>query len=115
MATAITADAAVIVKPVVAADLNVGHVMVYRPPEAPSVLITHRIDSMHLEQSGGGLGTYVITTKGDANRSTDRSFTAAPNNTYGKVVATLPKLGYVRDFLGGPQGKVLAPIAVVVF
>ena len=116
MAPAIKAGDAVILRPVLSADLRRGDVVAYRPPHDPTVLITHRVDGIRYETTGaGGYGEFVVTTKGDANRSLDQPWRAAPNDTFGKVVLTLPKLGYVLNFLSGTKGKLLALVALVTF
>ena len=116
MAPAIKTGDAVLVRPVHAADLREGDVAVYRPADNPSALVTHRTQSIRYETgSSGGYGDFVITTKGDNNSSADKPFRASPRDDFGRVTVTLPKMGYVLNFLSGGRGKALAVLAFVVF
>src|SRR3954451_2679775 len=56
-------------KPVPTADLAVGDVITYLPPESAGVphLVTHRIVSIHSSGTGTGTGPPTFRTQGDAN------------------------------------------------
>lgn len=116
MAPTIKTGDAVVIRPVLSADLRVGDVVTYRPADDPSKLITHRIDSIRYEvTASGGYGDYILTTKGDANASLDAPWRASPKDVFGRVVVTLPKLGYVRSFFSSGRGKIVALVAFAVF
>lgn len=59
--------------------------------------ITHRVAEVHADGNS-------FTTKGDANDSVDGAPVAA-ENVLGKVVFSLPKLGYVSAFLTSEAGR----------
>lgn len=64
-------------------------------------IVTHRIREV---QPGGNSSLFV--TQGDANRSVDAAI-IRPEAVIGKVVLTLPKLGFVANFSRSPLGIVL--------
>ncbi|WP_165372868.1 signal peptidase I [Pengzhenrongella frigida] len=86
-----------------------GALVVDVPPSpdggAPGSVITFR--------TGGGLVTHRIvetspaglTTKGDANPAPD-AWTIPPENVIGRVIASVPRLGYVLVFFKQPLGVV---------
>lgn len=71
--------------------------------EAGDTYIAHRI--VRKEKQG-----YV--TKGDANVTVDPWIVAA-NNVKGKVIMTIPFLGYVFKFLSGTAGMIIAASLVI--
>lgn len=112
MAPAIDAGDAVVVKTVFSADLRSGDVVTYRPADDPSVLITHRVVSIEFNQASND---FSVVTKGDRNGRSDPLWRAAPSQTFGKVVTTYPKMGYLLNFIAGPRGKIVAIVAFVIF
>jgi signal peptidase I len=71
--------------------------------------VTHRI----VEIKNGASGK-IYSTKGDANRSGDRE-TLPADKVIGKVILTIPKLGYVINFLKTTQGFVLLVVIPAVW
>lgn len=63
--------------------------------------VTHRI--VEIERSGGEM---MFATKGDANKDDDRS-TLDQSQIIGKVMITIPKMGYLVNFTKTPTGFIL--------
>lgn len=109
MEPAIQTGSVVIVRPT--DDYAVDDVITYGPDTADQVPTTHRIIDM---QTDGGETTY--TTKGDANDSPDpRAVTE--REIVGKVLLSIPYLGFVLDFARQPMGFALLvglPAAIVI-
>src|SRR5215210_1495489 len=88
-------------------DARPGDIVTFQDPLHPRQL-THRLQRMGVE----GDTAYMVTL-GDANDAPER-WTVQTNGHIGRVVAHLPKLGYVRAALGaryarlGVMGAVLA-------
>ena len=57
------------------------------------ITITHRVTKLTIEN-----GKYYYTTKGD-NNSTDDTRPVSSDNVIGKVVLTIPKVGYIQQFI----------------
>lgn len=78
----------------------------------PGSIVTHRITKIHTDQN---YPTY--TTQGDANQTPDPE--AVPQaRVLGKVIFTLPYLGYVGTFIKSPPGFIILiviPATVIVF
>ena len=75
-------------------------------------VVTHRI----IEESDQG-GEITFVTKGDANQSND-PHPVEPTNVHGKVVFTLPKVGYLVRFSQTKAGiilLILAPIIIIAY
>lgn len=74
-------------------------------------IVTHRI--VDITTTGQ---KSIISTKGDANRSLD-SDTISSDQIMGKVVLTLPKLGYLVNFTRQPLGLlifIVFPASVII-
>jgi signal peptidase I len=88
-------------------DARPGDIVTFQDPLRPREL-THRLKRMRVE----GDTTYMVTL-GDANDAPER-WTVQTDGHIGRVVAHLPKLGYVRAALGtryarlGVLGAVMA-------
>jgi signal peptidase len=88
-------------------DARPGDIVTFQDPVHPRQL-THRLQRMRVE----GNTAYMVTL-GDANDAPER-WTVKTDGKIGRVVAHLPKLGYVRAALGtryarlGVMGAVLA-------
>ena len=83
-------------------NLNVGDIVSFQKVEtAKKTLITHRIVNITDEN-----GTRYYQTKGDANDHPDQLLTPQ-QNVVGKVVITIPYLGYLPHFVKTPLGFVL--------
>ena len=106
MEPSIPVGSLVYAKPVEPATLQVGDVIVFYSTNAASngtaqdgaVPITHRVVENHVDKG-------EIITKGDANESVDM-FPAAYINVVGKMLAHVPKLGYLASPLSSLQGKI---------
>ena len=77
---------------------RVGDVVTYGRDTRGKIPVTHRI----IEDAGRG---YYVT-KGDANQNTDPK-TVAERNIIGKVVLSIPYLGYAIQFARTPLGFIL--------
>ena len=75
--------------------------------------VSHRITSVI--QSNGAEASYI--TKGDANKDPDIG-AVAHNQVVGKVIFTVPYLGYVADFAKTPHGFILlviVPATIIIY
>ena len=106
MEPSIPVGSLVYAKPVEPETLQVGDVIVFYSTNAASngtaqdgaIPITHRVVENHVDKG-------EIITKGDANESVDM-FSAAYINVVGKMLAHVPKLGYLASPLSSLQGKI---------
>lgn len=102
-------------KPVEPSTLQTGDVIVFFNQNAASASdgngqngvspITHRVVENHVEDG-------EIITKGDANKSTDIN-PASYMNIVGKVIAHIPKLGYLASPLASLQGKIALVLIIL--
>lgn len=90
------------VKP--AQDYQIDDVITFTNPNNRNDSITHRIYDMKLNQ-----GVPVYITKGDANEDPD-SWEILKKDVIGKMLFTIPFLGYVVDFTKTPLGFALIVI-----
>ena len=95
MEPAIPIGAVVVIKPVDLGTLKIGDIICFKFSEATS--ITHRIINM----TNGG-----FITKGDANEDSDQ-WTVKKENVVGKVLLTIPFIGYLGYFVRTPIGLIL--------
>lgn len=95
---------AVLVKRANYSDLSIGDIITFKSTDERynDLTITHRIVGTQSITNGD----LVYRTKGDNNRIEDSSVVDL-RNIYGKVILTLPKLGYIRDFINKPVGFIL--------
>lgn len=85
------------------ADIEVGDIVTLERPNDGG-LVTHRVTSVEQQQSN-----WEITMRGDANAADDpQPYTV---RTVGKIVVTVPGLGYLAGLFRTPFG--IAGIAVV--
>jgi signal peptidase I len=96
-----TGDIAV-VGPVKAGELKVGDVITFRTAANPDVVVTHRL--VQLETDPGG--HLMFQNKGDANDIVDQ-VQVEQGALLGRVVYSLPRLGYMVDFSKRTEGKAL--------
>lgn len=78
---------------------SVGDIVVY---QSESILVVHRIVVLSDDN---------VITKGDANNAADAPFSA--QNIKGKVVFSIPLVGYLVDFVKTPLGILLLLIAAI--
>lgn len=79
----------------------IGDVITSKMLNDPSQTYTHRIVN---KESKDGVNTY--TTKGDANESTDADV-VSQSNVVGKVVISIPLVGYIVNFAKQPTGFII--------
>lgn len=86
----------VVIKP--AGSYQVGDVVTFGKDNKKEVPTTHRIVADRVEN-----GTLLFTTKGDANEDNDTK-EIRRNEIIGKVIFSVPFLGYIIDFAKQPVG-----------
>ncbi len=110
MEPTIKTGAIVAAKP--ANDYKIGDIITFWPNTKTQPPVTHRIFDIEVQ---GGEPVYI--TKGDANNASDtREITK--NDVLGKVLFSVPYLGYVVDFAKKPVGFILiiaVPALVIIF
>jgi len=95
MEPAIPVGSVVMIKPVDPETLRIDDIICFKLSEPTS--ITHRIVSITDEG---------FTTKGDANEDPDQ-WTVKKENVIGKVILTIPLIGYIGYFVRTPIGLTL--------
>jgi signal peptidase I len=111
MEPSIKTGAVIFAQPVAPASLKVGDVIVYNRTDVDE-RVTHRI--VDVNDAAGGRPTFV--TKGDANGAPDAWTVQYSGNTAGKVLFSVPYVGYVNHALETPQGRMIfliVPVAVL--
>jgi len=101
------------VKPVDTSTLRVNDVITFSL--SPNVIATHRIVEIVPDENNPSVVRY--RTKGDANNSVDASLVSA-GNIIGKVVFSVPTLGYIASYIQSPPGIYVAiaiSILMIVF
>jgi signal peptidase len=81
-----------LLKPVEVTDIQVGDIITYSSPSDAASLTTHRVMEIHEDN-----GLFHFITRGDANEVNDPSPVAGAN-VLGKVIFTIPYLGYLLHF-----------------
>lgn len=104
MSPAIRVGDEVIVKRMAPLDARIGDIVTFRSPD-DGRLLTHRVVDLRLH---GSMVDFV--TRGDANTGSER-WAIPRGGTIGKVVARIPKLGYIANRTGSRVGRV----ALIVF
>jgi len=110
MEPAIAVGDAVVVGEVNGDDVRVGDVITYVTADR-SAPTTHRV--IEIQQTAAGP---EFVTQGDNNEDPDAS-TVTPDRLVGRVILTIPYIGYVVEFVGTTTGFALlvaAPIALLV-
>src|SRR3989344_9569387 len=110
MEPAIKTGALVVIKP--SDEYHVDDVIMFGEDTKTKVPTTHRIVADEVRS-----GVFYYTTKGDANEDPDPQ-QVAQTEVIGKVLFSIPYLGYVLDFAKKPLGFALLigiPAAIVVF
>jgi signal peptidase len=95
MEPAIPVGSVVVIKPVDTETLKTGDIICFKLSEPTS--ITHRI--FNVTDEG-------FITKGDANEGPDQ-WTVKKENVMGKVILTIPYIGYIGYFVRTPIGLIL--------
>lgn len=95
-----------------AKDYQIGDIVTFGEISDTKVPTTHRIHDIKIVD-----GALVYITKGDANKTPDGR-EVPQSEVFGKVLFSVPYLGYVLGFLRQPIGFTLAialPAAVIIF
>ncbi|HYN88880.1 MAG TPA: signal peptidase I [Ardenticatenaceae bacterium] len=82
--------------------LGVGDVIVYRTAENPAIIVTHRLVGIEVDEEG----RLSFQTKGDANNTVDRVL-VSEGAVMGRVVYSIPRLGYLASFAQRAEGKLI--------
>jgi signal peptidase len=98
MEPALSPGDAVVVDAVDAGAIAVGDVITYRRTAGDDVPTTHRVVDVVTGEAG-----VAFQTKGDANEDADAGL-VTPDRLVGKVVLTIPYIGYVVQFVNSPAG-----------
>jgi signal peptidase len=88
-----------------AADINVGDVITYQIKSDEPDVITHRVQSISLDQQGQP----VFVAKGDNNRVEDPKPVRAVQ-VRGELWYSVPYLGYVNNWIGGSTKSLLVMV-----
>ena len=110
MEPAIKTGALVVIKP--SDEYRVDDVIMFGEDTKTKVPTTHRIVADEVRS-----GVFYYTTKGDANEDPDPQ-QVKQSEVIGKVLFSIPYLGYVLDFAKKPMGFILligVPATLVVF
>jgi len=110
MAPAIKMGSVVMVKP--ADDYKIGDVITFGPYTRTKAPTSHRIYDIKVE---GGNPVYI--TKGDANNAPDAR-EIKQSDILGKVLFSVPYLGFAVDFAKKPMGFaliIIVPAALIIF
>jgi len=110
MEPAIKTGALVVIKP--SDEYHVDDVIMFGEDTKTKVPTTHRIVADEVRS-----GVFYYTTKGDANEDPDPQ-QVKQSEVIGKVLFSIPYLGYVLDFAKKPMGFILligVPATLVVF
>lgn len=110
MAPAIKMGSIVVVKP--ADDYKIGDVITFGPYSRTKAPTTHRIYEMKVV---GGEPVYI--TKGDANNAPDQR-EISKKDIVGKVLFSVPYIGYAVDFAKKPLGFaliIIVPAAIIIY
>jgi signal peptidase len=110
MEPAIHTGSIVVIKP--ESSYKIGDVITFGKDTKKDVPTTHRIMEMRAEE-----GKYVYRTKGDANKSDDVK-EISESEVIGKVLVSVPFLGFVLDFAKKPLGfmlLVVVPAIAIIF
>jgi signal peptidase I len=82
-------------------DVRLGDVVSFKDPEDPSILITHRVQSMVVHDD-----VVSIVTKGDANTGVER-WSVSADGTLGKVEYHVWHFGYLLFWIRGRLGRIV--------
>jgi signal peptidase len=112
MTPAIAPGDVVIVDGVPARDVTVGDVIVFEQRAGDPIPITHRVIAVDRPADAPP----EFRTKGDANEDADLN-PVTPDRLVGRVMFTIPLIGYVIQFVGTPTGfvaLVVLPLGLLV-
>jgi|AGTN01.1.fsa_nt_gi signal peptidase I, archaeal type len=102
MEPAIHTGGIVVISPASANDIKVGDVIAFYKG---NIAVCHRVHSI------SDAGRLEFITKGDADRTVDPD-PVTPDSIFGRVVFSLPYIGYFIYFVRTPPGFILAILAI---
>jgi signal peptidase len=91
MEPAMRAGALAVMLPIDPENVKVGDIIAFDPPWDPDVIVSHRVMAVHRD------GQLLFDTKGDATEETDPYYVPAAN-VHGKVLFSIPYLGYAASY-----------------
>lgn len=110
MTPAIKLGSLVLVKPV--SEYKVGNIISFQNPENPLQPITHRIAEIKMKDN-----EQSFITKGDANNAPDQR-EISKREILGKVLFSVPFIGYAVDFAKKPLGfmlLIIVPAVIIIY
>jgi signal peptidase I len=97
----------IVTTPMPASRVRVGDVITYRIPVEDRRVVTHRV----IEIVRGG-DRPVVRTQGDANQEPDTWTAELKGDTVWTARATVPRAGYVLEWLRQPQARQLLVLGI---
>ena len=94
MEPAMKAGALAVMLPVDVEDVKVGDIIAFDPPWDPDVIVSHRVIGVRYDEQ------VLFDTKGDATEDSDPYYVPA-QNVHGKVIFSIPYLGYAASSVIG--------------
>jgi len=94
MEPAMKAGALAVMLPVDVEDVKVGDIIAFDPPWDPDVIVSHRVIGVRYDEQ------ISFDTKGDATEDSDPYYVPA-RNVHGRVVFSIPYLGYAASYAVG--------------
>ncbi len=94
MEPAMKAGALAVMLPIDAEDVKVGDIIAFDPPWDPDVIVSHRVIGVRYDEQ------VLFDTKGDATEDSDPYYVPA-QNVHGKVIFSIPYLGYAASSVIG--------------
>jgi len=91
-----------------ARDLRIGDVITFLPYPDDPMLVTHRIVAQSVSAQG-----YSFITQGDNNNVVDSWGPVNDFQIRGKVMYVVPKIGYVKQWLGSSTQWIIIGVAVL--
>ncbi len=90
-------------------DARIGDIVSFKDPEDPSVLITHRVQDIQVQN-----GIVAFVTKGDANTGVER-WKVSADGMIGRVDYHVWHLGYLLFWIRGRMGRVVLVVLPALF
>ena len=91
-----------------AKDLRIGDVITFLPYPDDPMLVTHRIVAQSVNAQG-----YSFVTQGDNNNVVDSWGPVNDFQIRGKVMYVVPKIGYVKEWLGSSTQWIIVSAAIL--
>ncbi|MCS7120634.1 MAG: signal peptidase I [Nitrososphaerota archaeon] len=92
---------------IVAAPKPTGDIIVFKKPGSPEELVVHRAVQKYMVG-----GKWYFRTQGDNNPYMD-PWVVSEDQIVGKVIFSIPYLGYVKIYLGTPLGMIINIILII--